>query len=71
MFVVCDYIASLSFVPKWQGLHKTFEKVWELKRATLRKIVEVEQHWECAKERQQCDDTKHVAHFVNMLVATP
>ena len=27
MFAVSDYIASLSFVPKWQGIHKTSEKV--------------------------------------------
>lgn len=70
MFVISDYIPSLSFVPKWQGIYKKFEEVQKLKKVTLRKMFELDRHREIAKERQQCDDKEHVADFVDVLVAT-
>ena len=39
MFLISDYIPSLSSVPKWQGIHKMFEKVQKSKRTTLRKML--------------------------------
>lgn len=72
-FVISDYIPSLSFISKLQGVHTKFEKLIKLTMALAKRIFEVEKHREQAKRRllQHNTDEDYVPDFVDVLLAAP
>lgn len=72
-FVISDYIPSLSFVSKLQGIHTKFENLVKSTMELAERIFEVEKHREQAKRRllQQNTDKDYVPDFVDVLLAAP
>lgn len=72
-FIISDYVPFLSFIPKLQGYHSEFKRIYEFETSVTNKVFEVEKHRERAKERLQGhnDEADYVPDFVDVLLASP
>ena len=63
----------LSFIPKLQGYHSEFKRIYEFETSVTNKVFEVEKHRERAIERLEGhnDEADYVPDFVDILLASP
>lgn len=68
-FVISDYVPSLNFVTKLQGLHSKLEKIRDFREKLAGPLIDIEGHKKRALERGNDED--YVPDFVDVLLAAP